>query len=1172
MADDIIVRMRVSGESVSQDVEKGLAPIKQAAAKAGQDAGTALTGGITPKLEEMGRSAAAAATVTGAYGNALAKADIAVEALVASQAEINAQLAAARTAYKAGEISQEQLTAAQLKGKNALSQVKAEYRQATTELNKAAREMVTASGELSEFTPRLDKATKSAGNMRAGMQVLGYQINDIATQFALGAKPMQIFAAQGGQVIQAVQMMAGGSSKLATFLTGGWGIALTAGVVALTPLVAKLFEGAEAAEESERANRSLVEVLNDSTASWEEVAAAARDYADAQEESQAATLRTIQLEAEAISKRLESARATRLQLQAELERLQAAKNDPFNYEGGKLAGPINSLAGDVQARLQKNQKSIEDLAKAAEAVTVKVATRIAEVSSDSAAQIKEGFEILRQEAVDSIKDVNALAARLTELNKQEKAALDQSKDGGRKGGRTRRGKSEVEKQADAEKRAYDQQVQQAERYIETLNKEAYSVGKTTIEMLRYEAALEAAAAPTKDLEGKTTGLAQRIEDAADAAERAYRAQAEADFQSQVLQPLEEEIRLLGLTGPARERAALALEEEAFKAEAAAKGISDVNAAWEAYRDRRIFLIDRQAEEDNLREIADLYEDLFLGGTDRIWKNFKREGVRVLSEIAAEYTLALLSGQGGNVNQIAGSALSRSPIFSIFGGGRTSYGGVANDNGPGVYTTPGINPAGSPIPGSINGPEDLLANTPYGRNSPSLLQQAGVAIALTGAGSILGGGAGGQLGGSIGSIAGGAIGGEIAALGAFGGPIGAIAGLVAGNLIGGLFGSTKRGSATIGGSGDVLSVLSSRGNSSSRKQASIQNAGSVIDTIEEIAAALGADVDASRGAVSIGLRKGDYRVDTTGRVVTKTKNGAIDFGGDEQAAIAYAIQDLIEDGVLTGISRASQNILRSGQDLESAIEKAALIESVPDLLKQRLDPLGFELDQIDDKFRDLAEALREGGASAEQIAQAEQLYKLEREDAIKSVGEQTATLKNYLDSLNFGSSSPLSLRQQLAGASDALSPYQDQVAAAQAARDEVDRLKAAGASKSKIAAAEQAAQAAAGEIDQSGLVSAGQSYLGLNRSLNASSPEFFAEFNRMQDLTKSAISLIDAAVPAIGEGSNPFAELTANNTTDMSNMMSDANDKLDAINDNIEALTKALASGNISWLQNARNYY
>ena len=162
MADDIIVRMRVSGESVSQDVEKGLAPIKQAAAKAGQDAGTALTGGITPKLEEMGRSAAAAATVTGAYGNALAKADIAVEALVASQAEINAQLAAARTAYKAGEISQEQLTAAQLKGKNALSQVKAEYRQATTELNKAAREMVTASGELSEFTPRLDKARRDA--------------------------------------------------------------------------------------------------------------------------------------------------------------------------------------------------------------------------------------------------------------------------------------------------------------------------------------------------------------------------------------------------------------------------------------------------------------------------------------------------------------------------------------------------------------------------------------------------------------------------------------------------------------------------------------------------------------------------------------------------------------------------------------------------------------------------------------------------------------------------------------------------------------------------------------------------------------------------------------------------------------------------------------------------
>ena len=67
------------------------------------------------------------------------------------------------------------------------------------------------------------KVTTVSGAQRAGMQQLGMQINDVATMYTLGARPMQIWASQSGQVFQAVQMMTGGTRRLASILGGPWG-------------------------------------------------------------------------------------------------------------------------------------------------------------------------------------------------------------------------------------------------------------------------------------------------------------------------------------------------------------------------------------------------------------------------------------------------------------------------------------------------------------------------------------------------------------------------------------------------------------------------------------------------------------------------------------------------------------------------------------------------------------------------------------------------------------------------------------------------------------------------------------------------------------------------------------------------------------------------------------
>lgn len=90
----------------------------------------------------------------------------------------------------------------------------------------------------------------SSGQMRAGMQQLSFQIGDVATQFASGTRPMIIFAQQGGQVIQALQMMTNKTTGLLGFLGGPWGQILTAALVVLTPFVAKLFEGGDAARDA----------------------------------------------------------------------------------------------------------------------------------------------------------------------------------------------------------------------------------------------------------------------------------------------------------------------------------------------------------------------------------------------------------------------------------------------------------------------------------------------------------------------------------------------------------------------------------------------------------------------------------------------------------------------------------------------------------------------------------------------------------------------------------------------------------------------------------------------------------------------------------------------------------------------------------------------------------
>ncbi|WP_260928220.1 hypothetical protein [Novosphingobium sp. 9] len=111
-------------------------------------------------------------------------------------------------------------------------QALANYRKEVTLLKEAYR--VGAISQ-DQFTTNLRSAVQgyrtggtqvvaSSGAMKAGMQQLNYQIGDMATMWAMGAKPQQIFASQAAQTVQAITLMTGGAGKFAKFMAGPWAL------------------------------------------------------------------------------------------------------------------------------------------------------------------------------------------------------------------------------------------------------------------------------------------------------------------------------------------------------------------------------------------------------------------------------------------------------------------------------------------------------------------------------------------------------------------------------------------------------------------------------------------------------------------------------------------------------------------------------------------------------------------------------------------------------------------------------------------------------------------------------------------------------------------------------------------------------------------------------------
>jgi hypothetical protein len=259
-----------------------------------------------------------------------------------------------------------------------LSQAKARYNAETEEaILLASRELITIEqrdAALRQSKATLDAATlaqnrngASLGQQRAGYQQLGFQIQDITQQIALGTPPLVIMAQQAGQTASAIDLTTGASAGAAggglrgalmrtvAFMSGPWGAAVTGAALILGMLISKSGEAGDAADKLKDKQKSLTDRIKEQNEALRQNIAYQEQkdrlaLADAQNEARRGTLaqRTLRGQADALREDIEA-------------------NRPGTSVGGISGRPLVALEQDLK-RTEAALKIVIDRTKEADAL------------------------------------------------------------------------------------------------------------------------------------------------------------------------------------------------------------------------------------------------------------------------------------------------------------------------------------------------------------------------------------------------------------------------------------------------------------------------------------------------------------------------------------------------------------------------------------------------------------------------------------------------------------------------------------------------------------------------------------------------------------------------------------------------------------------------------------
>lgn len=231
-----------------------------------------------------------------------------------------------------------------------------------------------------------DNLTGKSAAARQGMLQLGYQIGDAATMFSLGANASQIFASQLGQTVQAVQLMTGGTSRLAGFLAGPWGVALSTAAIVTAPFIGKLYEIATGATVATGALQKLIEKQRQQQAEKATVP-------NAQKDIDALVKRRAELEADIAKRGVRNPKTGELQFvyrqQQELKSINAQIAEGRQALDNERASAVSldKIMGDLAAKRLKDAYATEKQTKAKTAKVKADKDEIAELNKQLAAEI-----------------------------------------------------------------------------------------------------------------------------------------------------------------------------------------------------------------------------------------------------------------------------------------------------------------------------------------------------------------------------------------------------------------------------------------------------------------------------------------------------------------------------------------------------------------------------------------------------------------------------------------------------------------------------------------------------------------------------------------------------------------------------------------------------------------
>ncbi|TCP92744.1 TP901 family phage tail tape measure protein [Sphingomonas sp. PP-CE-1A-559] len=394
------------------------------------------------------------------------------------------------------------------------------------------------------------------------------------------------------------------------------------------------------------------------------------------------------------------------------------------------------------------------------------------------------------------------------------------------------------------------------------------------------------------------------------------------------------------------------------------------------------------------------------------------GISELADLFGGAMGEVLNGFSQAIKSIQGNANGTSGLSQMFTSFSSKLGeGFKNGNASMLDVGKGLKNLGNPLGdlkksfdpaaggGALKGIGTAVGGAMAGLQIGEKIGQLGKALGLKGSET------GAKIGGAIGGLT--------------GNPLIAAAASAVGGLISSMLYKPKYGTASItGGSASSVSVT---GNKSSMKDNASGAAGSVQAGLADIAAKLGGAVGSF--SVAIGQYDGKWRVRDdaySGKLKFKgaAQNGLHDFGKDgAEEAIAYAIQNAIQDGAITGIAGFISKALKDA-GAEFAVSLMNAVKDINSELDGMLDPMGASVREVIDPVNELITQMKKYGATSTDVAKLEQ-YKTEKMKQL--LKEQTANFRSILDDLN-GSTGGFTALTQLTGEMDQLKKYQGDLAA------------------------------------------------------------------------------------------------------------------------------------------------